>query len=300
MNVYERITEALINEMKNGRTPWSKAWSDPENAGGAGYISANTGQPYSLLNQMLLRMSGKKPGEYLTFKQVKKAGGNVRKGSKAGYICFYTIIEKTEETTDPITGEKVTRVIDRYPVLKGYNVFNVATDVEGIEPRHTRTDGGNTEPTDPDEICERIIKGYTADGPTLRILPTAQAFYDSEIDTAVCPTREQYEKRGDYYHTIFHELTHSTGHPDRLNRKTLQGQAASGKEDYSAEELCAEIGAAYLCGIAGIDSRDQTEQSAAYLKGWIKFLSDDKKAFVIAAARAEKAVNYILSKSSEE
>lgn len=300
MNIYDRITEALINEMKNsGRAPWAQAWSDPKNAGGAGYISASTGRPYSFLNQILLKLYGKQPGEYLTFNQVKKAGGNVRKGCKAGYVCFYTIVEKKEERTDPDTGEKVTIIVDRYPVLKGYNVFNVATDCEGIEPKHTPTEE-NGEPADADEICERIINGYTANGgPSLRILPTGSAFYDPDIDTAICPTREQYSTIGDYYCTIFHELTHSTGHETRLNRPALKNGAAASGATRSAEELCAEIGAAYLCGVAGIDDHELTVKSADYLKGWIEYLSDHKKDFAIAAAQAEKAVNFILDKGAE-
>lgn len=301
MNIYDRITEALINEMKQGRTPWRQAWSDPENAGGAGYISASTGRPYSLLNQILLRMSGKKPGEFLTFNQVKKAGGNVRRGSRAGYVCFYTIIEKKEERTDPETGEKYTVVVDRYPVLKGYNVFNVATDCEGVDPKHIPTEPEPTEPEDADEICERIINGYINNGgPELNILSTAQAFYDADEDRVICPRRDQYNAIGDYYCTIFHELTHSTGHASRLDRAAMkQGAAASGATR-STEELCAEIGAAYLCGVAGIENHQLTQKSAQYLNEWIQFLSNDKKAFAIAAAQAEKAVNFILSKSSEQ
>ena len=136
-------------------------------------------------------------------------------------------------------------------------------------------------------------------------MPTGSAFYDPDIDTAVCPTREQYSTIGDYYCTIFHELTHSTGHETRLNRPALKnGAAASGAAasgaTRSAEELCAEIGAAYLCGVAGIDDHELTAKSADYLKGWIEYLSDHKKDFAIAAAQAEKAVNFILEKSAAE
>ena len=90
-----------------------------------------------------------------------------------------------------------------------------------------------------------------------------------------------------------HELTHSTGHPDRLNRKTLVAGAPFRSPVYSREELTAEMGAAFLCAQAGIG--DPTiENSAAYLNGWLKYLSSDPKALLVAGAQAQKAADYVM------
>jgi antirestriction protein ArdC len=87
-------------------------------------------------------------------------------------------------------------------------------------------------------------------------------------------------------------MTHSTGHGTRLNRRTLTDLCPFGSTNYSAEELCAELGAAYLCGIAGIANRT-LDNSAAYIQGWLAKLKRDPKVQVQAAAQAQRAVDYI-------
>ena len=98
-----------------------------------------------------------------------------------------------------------------------------------------------------------------------------------------------------FYATLFHELSHSTGHEDRLNRKTLTDGTPFGSPTYSREELCAEMGAAFLCAMAGID--DPTIQNtASYIHSWLRFLKSDPKALVIAGAQAQKACDFILER----
>ena len=90
-----------------------------------------------------------------------------------------------------------------------------------------------------------------------------------------------------------HELVHSTGHPDRLNRKTLTDGTPFGSPTYSREELCAEMGAAFLCAMSGIE--DPTLQnSAAYINGWLTCLRSDPKALIVAGAQAQKAADCVL------
>jgi len=102
-----------------------------------------------------------------------------------------------------------------------------------------------------------------------------------------------------FYATLFHELVHSTGHRERLNRKTLTDGAPFGSPTYSREELVAEMGAAFLCATAGID--DPTiEDSASYIQGWLTYLTSDPRALVIAGAQAQKAADYILGGSGVE
>jgi antirestriction protein ArdC len=106
------------------------------------------------------------------------------------------------------------------------------------------------------------------------------------------PQRHLFHSLEEYYSTLFHEMTHSTGHATRLNRRTLTDLCPFGSTNYSAEELCAEMGAAYLCGIAGIANRTM-DNSAAYIQGWLAKLKQDPKVLVQAAAQAQRAVDYI-------
>jgi antirestriction protein ArdC len=96
----------------------------------------------------------------------------------------------------------------------------------------------------------------------------------------------------EYYSTLFHELTHSTGHATRLNRPTLTDLCPFGSTNYSREELVAEMGAAYLCSLTGIVNAT-IDNSAAYIQGWLRRLRSDPKVLVQAAAQAQKAVDYL-------
>jgi antirestriction protein ArdC len=105
----------------------------------------------------------------------------------------------------------------------------------------------------------------------------------------------QFESPEAYYSTLFHELTHSTGHVTRLNREGIAGEIERGSEAYAREELIAEMGASFLCAHTGIDREAVTENSAAYLAGWMKRLQDDNKLVLKAAAGAQKAADYLLN-----
>jgi|CZKV01.1.fsa_nt_gi antirestriction protein ArdC len=98
----------------------------------------------------------------------------------------------------------------------------------------------------------------------------------------------------DYFSTLYHELTHASGAKTRLNRPTLTASAGFGSNSYCKEELIAEMGAAFLCGEAGIFERT-VDNSAAYLQGWLKALDHDRSLIITAAAQAQKAADYILN-----
>ncbi len=109
------------------------------------------------------------------------------------------------------------------------------------------------------------------------------------------PKLEQFTSSNEYYSTLFHEMTHSTGHCSRLNCE-LEKIAGFGSEEYSKEELIAEIGSAYLCEVAKIATKKTINNSVAYLQSWIKVLKNDKRLIISASGQAEKAVNFILGK----
>jgi antirestriction protein ArdC len=108
------------------------------------------------------------------------------------------------------------------------------------------------------------------------------------------PDRQTFSSAEEFYSTLFHELTHSTGHPLRLNRSSLTEFERFGDEKYSSEELVAEMGAAFLCGFAGIDNRT-VNNSAAYLRSWLEVFKKDSRLVLVAAGQAQKAVDLILN-----
>jgi len=123
----------------------------------------------------------------------------------------------------------------------------------------------------------------------------SKAFYSSLTDRVTMPPRELFTTAEEYYATLLHELTHSTGHTKRLARETITEAAPFGSATYSKEELCAEMGSAFLCAEAGI-SPVVIENQAAYLAGWLSKLRDDRKLLVYAAAQAQKAADFILGR----
>ena len=271
MDIYAEITNRMIAEMENGIIPWRKPWM----AAGAA-ISHTTGKPYSLLNQMLLGRAG----EYLTFKQVQQEGGFVRKGEKAHMVVFWKWLEKEDEETGETT---------QIPFLKYYNVFHI-DQCEGISAKHMQQ---NANPASPDQTAETIIADYVQrEGVTIEHREGDAAFYQPASDRIVLPLLKQFAETAEYYSTAFHEMVHSTGHMKRLAR--LDGTAHFGGEDYSKEELVAEIGSTALVNHAGLETSSSFHNSAAYVQNWLQALKNNKRFIVSAAGRAEKAVNFIL------
>lgn len=113
-------------------------------------------------------------------------------------------------------------------------------------------------------------------------------------DCVEVPRSKQFAENAQYYSTLFHELTHSTGHATRLNRPEVVHVNFFGSEEYSKEELVAEMGAAFLCQQVGIECERAFKNSAAYIHGWLQALKNDRKLVVMAAAKAEKAAEYIM------
>ena len=127
----------------------------------------------------------------------------------------------------------------------------------------------------------------------------ARAAYSPGRDTVTMPSRTAFESQAEYYSTLFHELTHSTGHAKRLGREGFDRPQMFGSESYSREELIAEMGSAMLCGLAGIE-QSTLANSAAYLKSWIARLKSDSKLVVSAASATQKAADYIRGESPKD
>ena len=147
--------------------------------------------------------------------------------------------------------------------------------------------------------CENIIENMP-NSPELKSIDGNRAFYSPALDFVNMPDIKQFETPEDYYATFFHELTHATGHASRLAREEVMDPVTFGSKAYSREELVAEMGASFLCSTVQIDYDSITENSAAYLAGWLQVLREDSKFIFKAATEAQKAVNYILNRQTIE
>ena len=275
-DIYEMVTDKIIEQLEKGYIPWQKPWTGVHD----GAYNRISNKPYSLLNQMLLS----KTGEYASFKQWTELGGHIRKGEKAEIVTFWKIQQIEEENED---GEKI---IKQLPLLRYYNVFHIS-QVEGVEPKSI-----NLNELQPIEEAERIKTEYMQ-REHIKILEkvTDKAFYSPSLDYIQIPCKEQYQNIEEFYSTLFHEMTHSTGHKVRLDREDVKDCMYFGSENYSKEELCAELGSAFLINKLGIESSKSFNNSTAYIQSWLRVLKNDKKFIISASSRAEKAVKYILN-----
>ena len=186
------------------------------------------------------------------------------------------------------TIDEETKQPKKVPILRYYNVFNADQVADLNDPDATAE---HEMPFEPCEAAENIISGYR-DGPKVEFMGK-QAFY-SPVEDLVRTAEPGSFRTGElFYATMFHELAHSTGHAKRLNRHLEGNIPAFGSPDYSREELVAEMGSAFLCAVSGI-SPPTIEQSAAYIAGWRKRLTDDRKLIISAAGAGQRAADWIL------
>lgn len=275
-SVYEMVTERIIDQLENGVIPWERPWTGIR----SGAHNRVSNKPYSLLNQMLLLHDG----EYASFKQWTDLGGKIKKGEKSEIVVFWKIYP-TEEKKENGTIE-----IKNIPLLRYYNVFHIS-QVEGIESKEVI----ELAEVEPITEAERIKEEYKErEHIEIMEMVTNEAYYNPTKDFIKVPCKEQYKNIEEFYSTLFHEMTHSTGHKSRLDRLSTETKARFGSETYSKEELVAEIGCASLLNILGIETTKTFKNSSAYIQNWLQVLKNDNKFIVSASSKAEKAVKYIL------
>lgn len=280
-DLYQAVTDKLIAKLEQGKIPWKHfsfaPLSEPKNL--------VSGRPYQGINYLLLSNHPRFASPWwLTYRQAATRGGHVKKGERGEPIVFWKFID----ATDRETGE-----LKPIPLLRHYTVFNVE-QCEGIEypkgevkPRETR----------PIQAAEAIEAGMPHP-PQIVIDDAPKAYYSSAQDLVrMCSAR--YCVSDERYHeTLLHELVHSTGHAKRLNRFAEEGTTHEfGSKSYAAEELVAEIGAAFLCAKAGIFQALE-ENAAAYIASWLGKLRNDKTLVVRAAGKAQKAAAWILNEKA--
>ena len=273
-DVYEIITNRIIMALENGVTPWKQPWNTAHGAP-RNYRSKHV---YQGVNALLLGMLEYEHPYFLTYNQAQELGGQIRRGEKGMPVVFFTVTKKEDGK-----GEEKKKAF-----LKYSTVFNVA-QIDGVA--WTFPELPSREHT-PEQAAEQVLAGYVG-GP--RVLHKgSEAMYRTSTDTVTMPAASDFHTAEDYYHTLFHELTHSTGHAKRLDRATLTELAAFGSETYAKEELVAELGASFLSHAAGLDLTRTEPSSASYLANWLQALRNDKQLIISAASQGQKAANHIL------
>jgi antirestriction protein ArdC len=275
-NVYEIVTEKIIAQLESGVAPWCKPWSAKPPAN---LISQ---KEYRGLNTFLLGSQGYASRYWLTFTQANKLGGHVKKGEKSSLVVFWNIGDERTIVNRETGAERKSKPV----LLRYYSVFNL-TQTEGIAEKLGLDKQTPVAPSISD--CEAIVAGMP--NPPGRE-QSDRAWYKPPSDVVGMPARELFASPEAYYATLFHELTHSTGHTSRIGRDGIMERHSFGDADYSREELVAEMGAAMLCGVTGI-APTVIDNSAAYLANWIRVLKGDSKLLIQAASAAQKAADFI-------
>lgn len=275
-DIYQTVTDHIISALEAGVKPWVCPW---QRVPGMSGLPSNyaTGVAYSGMNIMLLWCRASEQGfsdsRWMTYKQARSAGGQVRKDEHGTTAIFYTTLEKENNE-----GET-----EHIPMLKTFTVFNVE-QIDGLPLVSKPVD--STEAFDPLPQAENLFRCSGAS-----ITERGQnAFYRPSTDEIWLPERHRFSDAANFYATGLHELVHWSGAKSRLNRE-MKGKF--GSEEYAFEELCAELGSAFLMADLGIDGEVQHE---SYIASWLKALKNDKRYIFKAASAASKAHRYLMDK----
>jgi len=276
VSVYEIVTNKIIEKLENGTVPWQQSWSN------ASFPRNITGREYRGINVFLLGMQGYRSPYWLTWKQANAIGDGIKEDQRKQYtiVIFWNMVKDKRDKDKVI------------PLLRYYRVWNYEQTVGVPEPV-----GGAfpnvasiLKPDERHNAAQSIVDGFT-DAPTIQEAGDA-AWYRPASDLVNVPPRGSFTNLDAFYSTLFHELGHSTGAKKRLNRPM---GTTFGSHAYGREELVAEMVAAFLNAESGIEAT--MDNSAAYLRSWVKTISEDTRAVVVAAGQAQKATDYILGRT---
>ncbi len=275
-DVYSLVTDKIIELLGAGTIPWRKPWTE------AGIpMNLISKRPYRGINLLLLNSLGYEQNLFLTWKQLKTISGSVKKGEKGIIVVFNKIIEHQIEKNGETKVEKKS-------FLRYYKVFNVAQCNNIPSAFMPLLEHNDHVPLDE---CQRVINEMI-DCPIIRH-EDIEAYYVPAMDYINMPIISSFDSATNYYGTLFHELIHSTGHQKRIGRKEVFQNPRYGTEMYSLEELVAEMGSCYLKSHTGTPIAD-LDNSAAYIREWLEVFKGDKRFVVMAASKAQQAVEYIL------
>jgi antirestriction protein ArdC len=281
-DMYAEVSARIAAELENGAVPWVKPWR--ATAGKNQPANAVTGRPYSGCNVVLLWMASAAANwdrpAFLTYKQAQELGGNVRKGEKGTTVFFVKrLIVKDRDAPE---GSDETKTI---PMMKQYTVFNVG-QCDGLPEKITTPATVAPRNTDSrDEIADAFIRTTLADVREGH----GEAYYLPGADYVSLPAFTTFKSADHFYSVAFHEMGHWTGAKHRLARDLGN---RFGSRAYAAEDLVAELTAAFLCAEFGFDG---DLRHAGYIATWAKLLRDDSRAFFTASAKAQQAADHMRS-----
>ena len=297
---HRKFADAIIEQIRQGTAPWQKPWGPGERVLP---MNVDTGQSYRGGNSLHLAAVQQKHGygdvRWGTYRQIQARGGQIRKGERGTRILSFQDkkrIAVTDERGQPKRDAEGKRVY-RYekletPYIRQYTVFN-AEQADGLPARAA----ASPEPLwKAHQQAERVLEDS---GVPIRHVAGDRAFYHMNQDEIVLPARAQFPSANHYYQTALHELGHSTGHPERMNRETLvKGiESGFGSPEYAREELRAEISAMMTGERVGVGH--DPSRGAAYVEGWIAALEEDPREIRRAAAAAQKISDFVLTPHRE-
>ncbi|OIN55548.1 ArdC family protein [Arsenicibacter rosenii] len=281
-DLYQQVTDTIMRQLDTGTIPWQQPWKSdtarllalPENS--------TTGKQYRGINILLLWASALErkyaSPEWASFKQWKQKGQIIRKGEKGSLIVYYDTFEKE------VDGE-----VKNIPFLKASVVFNRCQLKDYVPSLSPEAEQGSLPKRL--SLVEAFVQNtqacidYTGNEACYVsaldkiYMPSLEAF----VDTPVCSATEH------FYSTLHHELIHWSGNQKRLNRNMGK---RFGDSAYAAEELTAELGAAFLCASFGLPTTEKGNH-ASYIDHWKQVLQKDNRCLIVAASEASKAVDYL-------
>ena len=277
--LYQRITNQVIANLEQAGS-WQQLWNVPQPVSLGGHT-------YRGINHLLLSGSSYDSVVWGTFNQIRQNGGAVNKGEKSRLVVFWK--KMTDTAADTLTGKQ--ERVDKY-LLRYYLVFNTdqcTFDAQGMD-KIQHLSGASESLFKQRNISAEQIVHLMPDRPKIRTGAFHTPCYIPQLDEIKMPELRYFFNSDAYYGALFHELIHSTGHKSRLNR--FQADQFSNEASYSKEELVAEMGAAYLCALAGIEPN--LDNTRAYIKSWLTVLESNTRWVSWAAIRAQKACDFIV------
>ena len=281
-DLYARITNRIVAELEAGTRPWLKPWDAEHTAGRVTRPLRHTGVPYKGINVLMLWAEACARGFacpiWMTYRQARELGGQVRKGERGSLVVFADRFTRTE-TAD--NGEDVERHI---PFLRSYTVFN-CEQTDGLPAHYYARAESAIDPIQRIAHADAFFANLKAD---IRHGGN-RAYYAVSTDHIQMPPFEAFRDAVAYFATLGHETCHWSGAKSRLNRD-LTGRF--GSHAYATDELVSEICSAFLCADLAL-TPEPREDHAAYLANWLTVLKNDKRAIFTAAAHAERAAAFL-------
>lgn len=286
-DTYQRVTDQIVAAIEAGASKWRMPW---HTSGKYAFspLNVTSRKAYRGINTLVLwavaQARGYDSGEWGTYKQWQERGAQVRKGEKSAGVVFWKFANGAADSEE--SGEETARS-GRLLFVRDYHVFNAA-QVDGYSA-----------PADTDEkpMLERIARAdafFQAIGADLRHGGNS-AHYAPMSDHIQMPAFQSFRENVGYYSVLAHEHTHWTAPASRCDRQLGK---RFGDSAYAAEELIAELGAAFVCAELGL-STEPREDHASYIQSWLTVLKADKRAIFTAASKAQQAADFLVKRAAD-